>query len=529
MIIGLTQSYYPASEARSEELWTADTTVSDLTQASLTYGVASAAECFLGVGRLNRNSLFRTQAGTDLAHVRSINELPRLSSDEPRVFITRPNVSSDLAFVREVNGWFLFPICYLARSAPNPRVMISFLTSMLFSGQQDVLVTHSHTCRKAYQSFMERVREFACARWGAEVKSEVRIEHLPLGVDTQFLAPRPRAWCRELLGLPPAATVALYLGRLTEGGKADLEPLLRVFTRLAGEHAELLLLIAGKDGPEHYAQRVAAMAAACGVGERVKLVVNFPYLLKPVLYSASDLFVSPVDNVQETFGLAVVEAMASGLAVVASDWSGYRDLVLHGETGFLVPSLWNATAGREVFRLAPFADSPEHYLAQRTAVDVEALYSYWKRLVQDQELRQKMGECGRRRALGEYCWSKVAPRYGELWQQQWEQLQRGSRERRPRWQGGFDTAFGQFATEVLGGELEVRCAREGEQLLREPGELRTPAGIGTATVRRLLQACEGRPRLVKELLDESDPETASALSWLLKLGYLKRQSLRDIL
>jgi amino acid adenylation domain-containing protein len=185
----------------------------------------------------------------------------------------------------------------------------------------------------------------------------------------------------------------------------------------------LLLLIAGKDGPEHYAQRVAAMAAARGVGELVKLSVNFPYLLTPALYLASDPFISSVDNVQETFGLAVVEAMASWLAVVASDWSGYRDLVLHGETGFLVPTLWNGTAGGEVFCVAPFAGLPEHYLAQRTAVDVEALYNYWKRLVQNQELRQKMGERGRPRAAGEDCWSKVAPRYGELWERQWEQLQ----------------------------------------------------------------------------------------------------------
>ena len=53
---------------------------------------------------------------------------------------------------------------------------------------------------------------------------------------------------------------------------------------------------------------------------------------------------SLVDNTQETFGLAVAEAMAAGLPVVASNWNGYRDLVRHGVDGYLVPSRWASTA-----------------------------------------------------------------------------------------------------------------------------------------------------------------------------------------
>ena len=55
------------------------------------------------------------------------------------------------------------------------------------------------------------------------------------------------------------------------------------------------------------------------------------------VWHAADVFVSPSDNIQETFGLAVVEAMASGLPVVASDWDGYRDLVDDGRDRFPGP------------------------------------------------------------------------------------------------------------------------------------------------------------------------------------------------
>ena len=43
------------------------------------------------------------------------------------------------------------------------------------------------------------------------------------------------------------------------------------------------------------------------------------------IWSAADIFVSLVDNIQETFGLAPLEAMAAGLPTVVSDWDGFRD------------------------------------------------------------------------------------------------------------------------------------------------------------------------------------------------------------
>ena len=49
--------------------------------------------------------------------------------------------------------------------------------------------------------------------------------------------------------------------------------------------------------------------------------------------AASDMALSLVDCLQETFGLTPIEAMASGLPVVVSDWNGYRDTVVEGQTG----------------------------------------------------------------------------------------------------------------------------------------------------------------------------------------------------
>ncbi len=59
---------------------------------------------------------------------------------------------------------------------------------------------------------------------------------------------------------------------------------------------------------------------------------------KAGLYGAADVFLSLSDNIQETFGLTVVEALAAGLPVVASDWDGYKALVRDGISGYLVPT-----------------------------------------------------------------------------------------------------------------------------------------------------------------------------------------------
>ena len=61
-------------------------------------------------------------------------------------------------------------------------------------------------------------------------------------------------------------------------------------------------------------------------------------------WAAADLFLSLVDNPQETFGLAPVEAMAAGVPVVVSDWDGYRYTVSDGVEGFRVPTLAPAYA-----------------------------------------------------------------------------------------------------------------------------------------------------------------------------------------
>ena len=75
-------------------------------------------------------------------------------------------------------------------------------------------------------------------------------------------------------------------------------------------------------------------------GIPVSLVDGQDEMLRFGVWQAADVFSSFSDSIQETFGLVIIEAMACGLPVVASDWDGYRDLVVDGETGFSFPPAW---------------------------------------------------------------------------------------------------------------------------------------------------------------------------------------------
>jgi glycosyltransferase involved in cell wall biosynthesis len=136
-------------------------------------------------------------------------------------------------------------------------------------------------------------------------------------------------------------------------------------------------------------------------------------------WKAADVFCSLSDNIQETFGLVSVEAMASGLPVVASDWNGYRDLVVDGETGLLIPTrLIEGATANLTSRLLFGALDYNHFLAessQAVTVETHAATEAFVRLFRDPDLRLKMGTAGRKRAVERFAWSKINKRYYAVW------------------------------------------------------------------------------------------------------------------
>ena len=189
-----------------------------------------------------------------------------------------------------------------------------------------------------------------------------RLRYWSRGVDTaQFSPVHASADWRAQIGVPANVTVLLYVGRLArEKRVADLVPLLR---SLDGAH----LVVVG-DGPA----RAELEQAFSGLPATFTGYLRGPDLARA--YASSDVFVFPSDS--ESFGNVVLEAMASGLPVIAPAAGGVSDLVEHGTTGRLV-----------------------------TPLDADDLRDAVGAYLRDSELRRFHGQAARRAALAR-TWSR---------------------------------------------------------------------------------------------------------------------------
>lgn len=228
----------------------------------------------------------------------------------------------------------------------------------------------------------------AISRWTADTFCDLagdlgvpgaagRVRVVPLGVDAARFHPDPRrAMLRERLGLAAARQWALTVARLVPHKGVDVA--LEVVAGLAREGHDLGYLVVG-EGPARAA--LEAQAAALGIGDRVRWLGAVPDDRLPGIYAAADLYLglSRQDGPQaEGFGLALLEAQASGLPVVAGRGGGTADAVADGVTGVLVPP----------------TDLPDILAATRA-------------LLGDGARARAMGLAGRERAVREFGWARV--------------------------------------------------------------------------------------------------------------------------
>ncbi len=206
---------------------------------------------------------------------------------------------------------------------------------------------------------------------------------IPYGVDVETFSPAPerRTLWRRRLGIPEEAPLLLGVGRMAT--KKGFQVLLEILPRLFGEFPDLHVVLAGGgDLLDSF------RAAVRPFGTRVHFPGPVQRDTLPDLFRAADLFVLPAvhDSRGNVDGLpnVILEAMASGLPVVASGISGIPLAVEDGRTGLLVPE-----------------------------GDRAALLGVLRRLLADPAEARAMGERGRRKAETELTWDAVAERYRE--------------------------------------------------------------------------------------------------------------------
>ena len=404
--------------------------------------------------------------------------------------------------------------------------------------EYDALVCTSAAVRRMVRAATDWYADHLREAVGGDPRVRLRLETIPLGVDpVRFHPPSPgeQAVSRDALGVSPDEVCVLFVGRLSHHTKAHPFPLFAGCAAAAGRTGRAVhLVLAGWAANDAVLAAFRDGAAAFAPGVRVTFADGTDPGVRQVMWHAADVFASLSDNVQETFGLVVVEALASGLPVVASDWDGYRDLVTDGETGLLVPTrmVHGATAD-SLPRLVLEAHPYEHFLAetsQAVAVDVPAAADALTRLVGDAAERRRLGANARRAALERFTWAEVVRRYEELWAEQ--EVVRAEVERtrpagpgpRPGLYPPVDVAFAGYPSGWLADDAVLFAAPDAaDRLLRVlAAPLATHAGWNRGgDPAAVLAAADGRPLVELASVAGGGPAGRATVAWLLKYDLLR--------
>ncbi len=259
-------------------------------------------------------------------------------------------------------------------------------------------------------------------------------------------------------------------------------------------------------------------------------------------YRAADIFVSLADNIQETFGLTVTQAMACGLPTIVSDWDGYKETVVHGETGVRICTYW-AECDQQISALGRQRDwlADHLMLAQSVAVDMEDLLEALYFMATRPDLRHRLGEAGRRRAEKLYAWPVVIRQYRDLWDECHDRfehldLQAWTREEDEGiLMPAYFQQFSHYASEIIAGDTQLTLMPEKLGVISRSGpadnSLLPPmmkTVLHPAVFESLMSHLSDWPVAFGTLVDVTARETghsqdqvARQIMWLIKYGAVK--------
>lgn len=294
----------------------------------------------------------------------------------------------------------------------------------------DALVCTSRVVRESVESLLDAREDFLLGRLGvakgAGKAARPALPIIPLGVDTERYAPDAEArtdW-RQKLGIGADDVAFLFMGRLSFHAKAHPLSMFQALEAAAGmlpaDGPSVHLILAGWFANASIEQVFRLGARDFAPHVQLHIVDGRESDVRHSIWSAADVFLSLSDNYQETFGLTPIEAMACGLPVIVSDWNGYRDTVPDGAVGFRIPTAALSAGGLADLALAHAAGTLnyDHYLAhtcQTVSVDLAACTQRCVELIGNRDLRLRLGDAARKRAIEVYDWKRVLGSYRTLW------------------------------------------------------------------------------------------------------------------
>ncbi len=444
-------------------------------------------------------------------------------------------------------GWSLCGITHTTSSAGAMDAIAGLLTAPV--QPWDAVICTSTAVKDNVNRLLQAQADYLVQRLGVQRLVLPQLPVIPLGIHTADFAftDAQQVAARAAVGADEHTLVVLYTGRLSFHAKAHPLAMYQALEQAAqGLPAgqKVLLVECGWHANDFIVKAYADAAHTACPSVRVLTLDGRKAEDRQTAWASADVFCSLSDNIQETFGIVPIEAMAAGLPVVVADWDGYKDTVRDGVDGFRVPTLMpGAGLGADLAqRHALEIDTYDMYCGHTcslVAVDVEATAQAFTRLFASPELRRQMGEAGRQRAREVYDWAVIIPQYEALWAQLGEMRKAQAPALKPLphpWPARMDPfhAFASYPTALLtpqtvlglvDADVQTAFARVGAYRQLAMVNFAKVMLPSEAEVQLVLNAATSGAKTALELIQAIPAERQAfvfrTLVWLVKLGILK--------
>ena len=314
-------------------------------------------------------------------------------------------------------------MCGITHTTSSARAMdsiASWLTAPL--EPWDAIICTSIAVKKNVELILDSELARLKRRLGVTKVTLPELPVIPLGINTDdfVFSDTERAAARAALKLERDTVAVLYVGRLSFHAKAHPLAMYQALEVAATKTKKDIVLIECGWFANEYARKAFEEAASVTCPSvRIVRLDGREQRNRALAWSGADIFCSLADNIQETFGITPIEAMAAGLPCVVTDWDGYKDTISE-DVGFRTPTSIPAPGlGQDLAnRHASNRDNYDFYCGHTclfVGVDIEATVESLIRLIENENLRKEMGAAGRLRARSLYDWAKIIPQYEDLW------------------------------------------------------------------------------------------------------------------
>ena len=433
----------------------------------------------------------------------------------------------DLAWRRRLADQRGYGLCGVTHTTASRAVMESIGNLAIAPVQSwDALICTSQAVRHGVEQVIENWSEYLGQQFGRRPQMAIELPVIPLGVDCDRFAgsgaevgdDRRQEW-RQQLDIAEDDIVILFVGRLIAYAKAHPIPMYDAIERAAQRTGQRIHLIQAGwfESDRDEVMFKETMPTLCPSVNGIFLDGRDRHV-RDSIWSAADIFISLADNIQETFGLTPIEAMAAGLPVVVSDWNGYKESVRHGVDGFRVPTV-SPPPGSGITLAQDYYEDRINYStyvgesASAVAIDIDGCAASLVELIENPDLRRQFGANGQQRARSVYDWRVVIASYDDLWERMRDR-QTSATERAPVLPGRpampmIDDPFSAFAhypSQILRDHdtiaLGINAAPHRLTLLRNiwPNRIGDRNRLSDADLEALLDHLKTGERRVSELI-----------------------------